>query len=52
MVTAMAAEAALVVPATVSVAVKLWAPLAKAAVVKLQAPFAPAVALPNRVAPS
>ncbi len=51
-VTFSAAEAALVVPETVSVAVKAWLPLLKVPVVKLQAPLALAVAVPSSVAPS
>ena len=51
-VTFSADDAALVVPDTVSVAVKLWLPLLKVPVVKLQAPLASAVAVPSSVAPS
>src|SRR5450631_1557104 len=51
-VTLSAVEAALVIPATVSVAVKLWVALLSAAVVKLQAPLPSALAVPSRVAPS
>src|ERR1035437_3077072 len=51
-VTLNAVEAVLVIPATVSVAVKLWVALLSAAVVKLQAPLPLAVALPSSVAPS
>src|ERR1017187_619189 len=51
-VTLNAVEAALVIPATVSVAVKLWVALLNAAVAKLQAPLPLAVALPSSVAPS
>ena len=53
MVTLSAVEEALVLPATsLAVALRLWAPLARAAVVKLQAPAPLAVALPSRLAPS
>src|SRR6185312_17395067 len=46
-------DAALVLPATsVAVALRLWAPLLRAAVVKLQAPAALATTLPSRLTPS
>src|SRR5450631_2325820 len=51
-VTLRAEEAALVVPDTVSVAVKLWVAFDKAPVVKLQAPLPFAVTLPRSAAPS
>ena len=51
-VTLIATEAALVMPDTVSVAVKLWAPSGKGTVIKLQAPLALAVAVPSSVVPS
>src|ERR1035441_7758923 len=51
-VTLSAVEAALVVPATVSVAVKLWVALGKVPVVKFQAPLPLAVTLPSSVTPS
>ena len=49
-VTFITAEAALVTPDTVSVAVKRCTPSGKAAVTKLQAPLALAVAVPSSVA--
>ena len=51
-VTLSVVEAGLVTPDTVSVAVKLWPPLARVPVVKLQAPLLLAEAVPSRVAPS
>ena len=52
-VTLVAAEAALTLPAaSVAVAVRLCAPLARVPVVKLQAPEPLAVAVPSSVAPS
>ena len=51
-VTARAADAALVVPDTVSVAVKLCVPFDKVPVAKLQAPLLFAVTVPSSVAPS
>ena len=51
-VTFMTADGALVLPDTVSVAVKLWTPSGKGTVVKLQAPLAFAVAVPSSVVPS
>src|SRR5262245_65276450 len=53
MVTLSVLEAALVLPATsIAVAVRLCAPLLRAAVVKLQAPAPLAVTLPSRLTPS
>jgi hypothetical protein len=51
-VTPSAVDAALVIPATVSVAVKLWVVLDKVPVVKFQAPLPLAVTLPSSMAPS
>src|ERR1035438_9476769 len=51
-VTPSAVDAALVVPATVSVAVKLWVALDKVPVVKFQAPLPLAVTLPSSFTPS
>ena len=50
--TFIAAEAALVTPPTVSVAVKLCIPSGSGAVTKLQAPLALAVVLPSNALPS